>query len=395
MMKKLIYTIAFWSLCLIVAGSGCKKESNPYIDSGAPPPTQVSGINITNTPGGALLTYKIPDDPNLSYVKAVYEIRPGIVRTAKSSYYTDTLALLGFGDTLSHDVQIYSVGRNDKTSEPLSVAVNPLTPPVKSVFKSLTLEATFGGVIVSFQNPDQADLAIHVMVDTTGQNTWSPATTYYTAAASGKFAARGFDSVEKRFAVYIQDHWDNYSDTLIERLTPFFEEMIPKNPFKVLPLQNDFWQSVNATYVLEKAWDGIANVSENIFATKDYATLPQWFTVDLGQSVVFSRMKLYQRTSYPYNSVWIKSFEVWGSNTTNADWDDSWQLLGHFESAAPSGLPWPQYTADDMVYEKAGEDYTFPQPSPAVKYIRFKVLSTYGGKGQYQFGEFTFWGQVK
>jgi len=43
------------------------------------------------------------------------------------AYYTDTLALVGFGDTLSHDVKIYSVGKNEKESGPLSVNVKRLS----------------------------------------------------------------------------------------------------------------------------------------------------------------------------------------------------------------------------------------------------------------------------
>jgi hypothetical protein len=393
-MKKLLYYI----LVLASAASwhSCKeKEGSNYLDDNAPAPQQVSEIQVSSTPGGAMITYKLPKDKNLSYVKAVYEIQPGVFREAKASFYSDTLGLVGFGDTLRHKVAIYSVGRNEKASAPLSVEVSPLTPPVKSVFETLTLESTFGGVNVTFKNTFQADLAIVVMVDTTGQGIWSPVTTHYTSALNGDFSARGMPSKERRFAVYLRDRWNNKSDTLLKSLTPLYEELIPKSAWKALILPGDFTTGVNNNYVLERTWDDIANVSENIFATKDYATLPQWFTVDMNQSVILSRMKLFQRTSYPYNAVWIKSLEIWGSNNYDAGggWDN-WQLLGRFDSHIPSGSVWPKYTADDMVYQRAGEDFTFNQPVPKVRYIRFKVLKTYGGSGQYQLGEFTFWGQI-
>ncbi len=392
-MKKLFYSIA----ALIITASlySCKKMEDAYIDVNAPAPAQVSGLKTINTPGGAIITYKLPVDPNLSYVKAVYEIQPGVFKEAKSSYYTDTLSIEGFGDTLSHEVKIYSVGKNEKQSESLSLTVNPLTPPVKTVFETLTLESTFGGVSVSFKNITQANIAIYLMVDTTGQGTWAPVTTYYTGALQGEFAARGFEPVERKFAVYIEDHWNNKSDTLFEVLTPMYEQLVPHSLFKAVHLPGDFWQSVTTSYPLEHAFDGIANVSENIFATIDNISQPQWFTVDLGQKVIFSRMKLYQRTSYPYNAVWVKSFEIWGSNAPNPDgsWD-SWQKLGAFEAVKPSGLPQSQYTAADMDYEKAGEDYNFPQPAPFVRYIRFKMTNSYAGTGRYQLGELTFWGQI-
>ncbi len=51
-------------------------------------------------------TYDLPKDPNLSYIKAVYEAQPGVFNETKSSYYTDTLALAGYGDT-GRKVKLY------------------------------------------------------------------------------------------------------------------------------------------------------------------------------------------------------------------------------------------------------------------------------------------------
>lgn len=393
-MKSIFYLIAaiIFSCCY-----SCKKEGKAYIDKNAPAPAQISGLKITSTPGGAIITYKIPDDPNLAYVKAEYEIQPGVFREAKSSYYTDTLELVGYGDTLSHEVKIYSVGRNEKESEPLSLNVKPLTPPVKSVFKTLTLTATFGGVYITFKNSTQANLAITVMMDTTGLGTWHTLTTYYTAELEGSFAARGLDTIERKFAVYIQDHWNNSSDTLTELLTPIYEQLIPKSLFKVYPLNGDTWNDPSLPqYPIQNLWNDIVNTHEDIFAIQ-VAPLPNWFTLDLGEEVLLSRMKLYQRLPYPFNAAWPRVFEIWGSDAPNAngDWDNSWQLLGHFEFRKPSGLPGTQYTADDLDYVAAGEDFIFPDGIPTVRYIRFKLLDTYGGAGKYQLGELTFWGQVK
>ncbi|HEX5552925.1 MAG TPA: DUF5000 domain-containing lipoprotein [Chitinophagaceae bacterium] len=393
-MKKLLCFIAV--LISVACWYGCKKETNAYIDAKAPAPMQVSGLKVVNTPGGAIITYKIPQDPNLSYVKAEYEIQPGVFREAKSSYYTDTLAIVGYGDTQVHEVKIYSVGKNAKQSTPVSINVQPLTPPVNSVFTTLTLTTTFGGVFITFQDSTQADLAITVIMDSTGLGTWAPVTTYYTAQLAGSFAARGLDTIRKKFGVYIRDHWNNISDTLFETLSPLYEQLIPKNLFKVYPLLNDSWKSLNGNYKIQNLWNDIVNGHEDIFATADYNKLPQWFTIDLGENVVLSRMKLFQRLPYPFNAVWVKEFEIWGSNQPDPDgsWD-SWQLLGGpFPFRKPSGKPGFDYTADDLDYVAQGEDFIFPAGIPAVRYLRFKLLDTYGGVGKYQFGELTFWGQI-
>lgn len=393
-MKILQYFIPI--LLYAIFTVSCTKETNAYIDANAPAPAQVTDIKVEATAGGANITYKIPVDKNLLYVKAVYEIQPGIFREAKSIFYKDTLALVGFGDTLSHEVKLYSIGRNEKESGMIPISVKPLMPPVKSVMKTVTINATFGGVVVNFENIHQADLSIVILMDTTGNKTWVPLTTYYTSQLAGQFAVHGLDSLERRFGVFVRDRWNNKSDTLIKYLKPIYEVLIPWQPFKAYRLPGDFWEGENAAHKLENAFDGIVNVSENIFFSKNKVTLPQWFTLDLNQKVVFSRMKLYQRTSYPFNAGFVKSFEIWGSNAPAADgsWD-SWQLLGDFNSVKPSGLPGLQYTANDLVFAKAGEEFIFPQPIPAIRYFRFKLKDSLGGIGQFVIGELTFWGQIE
>src|SRR3546814_2815069 len=102
-MKKIYYLTALviGTACL----SSCKEEPNPYIDPNAPAPAQVSNLQVTGTPGGAIITYDIPHDANLSHVKATYEIRPGVFREAKASYYLDTLHLVGRSEEHTSELQ--------------------------------------------------------------------------------------------------------------------------------------------------------------------------------------------------------------------------------------------------------------------------------------------------
>ncbi len=394
-MKRILFY--FFIIIYAACWYGCKEEGNIYyIDPNASVPDQISDLKVENKPGGATITYQIPDDKNLSYVKAVYEIQPGVFREAKSSYYRDTLDLVGFGDTLTHQVRIYSVGRNEKSSEPLSVDVKPLIPPVHSVFTSLTLDATFGGVNVTFENNSQADLAITVMTDTTEQHSWIPLATYYTGSREGGFSTRGLEPKERKFAVFIRDRWNNKSDTLVKILTPLYEELIPKT-WKALHLPGDTWEPSNANLYLDRVWDDVIRQVNNLFEPKDQVTKPQWFTIDLNQTVIFSRMKLFQRipANYPYNASWVKAFEIWGTDNYSPDggWEN-WVKLGKFDSKIPSGSVWPGYTADDIAYQNAGEDFDFNQPAPPIRYIRFKLLDTYGGTAKYWLTELTFWGQI-
>jgi hypothetical protein len=392
-MKQVVYL--FMIILCTISWYGCKEEEHLYYkDNQSYVPEQVRDLNVFSVPGGVNITYKVPKDKTLSYVKAVYEIQPGVFREAKSSFYNDTLKLVGFGDTLNYSVNIYSVGKNEKMSPPINLSVKPLLPPVKTVFETITLDATFGGLNITFDNESRADLAIFVLTDTIGDGQWESLSTYYTSAMNGKISVRGLKAKEGHFAIYLRDRWSNKSDTLMKTLTPLYEELIPHSYFKLvtgLPSDKNLGQG---SYSVANLFNGSYGVREDWYKSQD-DTYPQWFTMDMNKRIVFSRMKLYQAIQYPYVPDWVKEFEIWGTNNLTDNWGD-WTMLGKFESIKPSGLPDPSYTAEDLEYEGRGEDYDFPEGLPAVRYLRFKVLINRGGGGKfYVLNELTFWGQIE
>lgn len=395
-MKKLYFITTILIASLLY---GCaKEERDDHIDPNAPAPAQVSNITVKELPGGAKLSYKIPKDVNLAYVKAVYEIQPGVFREAKSSIYADTLALVGFGDTNAHPVKVFSVGKNEKESEPVLVTVTPQTPPVQSVFSTVDVISTFGGVTVNFENLSKANLAVVVIVDTTGQNTWAEVSTYYTAAVTGKFSARGMKNEEKKFGVYLRDRWNNKSDTLTKMVTPKFETQIPKTGWMSMQMKLDSWQPVNSNYSVAKLWDGKwAVLGSDCFASPNGSALPSWFSIDLGKKVLLSRFKEHQApTSHLYTGSAVKKFELWGSNAPNPDGSfDGWILLGAFESFKPSG-PSTTVTAEDKNYGNVlGEDFIFEETPPAVRYLRWKSIEVYTSTGQIVIAELTLFGEIQ
>lgn len=396
-MRKIYFFIA------LIAGisiCGCSKEERiDYIDKNAPAPAQISAVQAEPTPGGAKLTYKLPSDPNLSYVKAVYEIQPGVFREAKSSVYANKIDLVGFGDTLSHDVKLFSVGKNEKESQPVIISVKPHTPPVNTVFETVSLNTTFSGVNLSFQNPGKADLAIVVMVDSTGQNTWATLNTRYTNAVSGNYSVRGQKSVERKFAVYVRDRWSNKSDTLIKTLTPKFEIEIPKNLWTHVNYTNVDQQGVaDNNFAVRYIWDNRwASLTGQSYASPNNSKLPQTISIGLNQTVLLSRFKAHQaERTHIYNGSAFKTFELWGSMNPAPDgsWD-SWVKLGTFKSFKPSGLPLGQMTDADKNYANfLGEDFEFEIPPTPVKFLRWKTLETYSSTGQVVIAELTLFGEI-
>ncbi|SEM64817.1 protein of unknown function [bacterium A37T11] len=391
-MKKLIGIIIAVACTYIYA---CKEEGRLDIQkSDGLAPGVVSDVKVYPKPGGAVLRYHIPTDVNMSYVKAIYEIQPGVFQEGKASIYSDSLTLEGFGDTLQHTVQLISVGKNETESAPLTVQVKPQSPAVYTSFESLVMEQSFGGVKIHFKNGNQANLAIVLLSDTSDQGYWTSLQTFYTKAKEGVFSFRGLLPVKKNYAVYLRDRWNNKSDTLTKALTPLFEEEIPR-PFVGLKLPTDEYIEVESKYKLENLWD---NDLTSTFATRHNTVLPQWFTVDLGVSAVISRMKVHQRQpDYTYGGGNVKSFELWGSNNPDTDggWEN-WKLLGTFNSYKPSGLPLGSISSEDIQYAYTdGEDFELENIPPAYRYVRFKTTNTYDGGPQVTIAEIAFWGQIQ
>jgi hypothetical protein len=384
---------------------GCKEEDRiDFIDGNAPAPAQVTNVVVQNKPGGAVLKYTLPVDRNLLYIRAEYEIQPGVIRETKSSYFKDSLVLEGFGDTNTYDVRLYSVGKNEKVSEPKIVQINPTTAPVRLVNKNF--RATFGGVAIDFENPEQANLAIVLMADTGNLGYMSELITYYTSLPKGSFTYRGtegLDPVEYEFSMYVRDRWGNLSDTITATAIPWFEEFIPKATWQAYSYASDH-QPINSSYPLGRIWDN--NTDVDGFHGNETTQLPSNITFDLGRTVKLSRLKYWPRNHVDdrWRRGHAKIFEIWGSTLpgTSGDINDgTWIPLGRFESLKPSGTG-TQITEEDISFAQAGLDFDFevtdfaPEPYTPVRYIRFRTVTTYANMAfsTVHILELSFWGEI-
>jgi hypothetical protein len=399
---------------LIYMTSGCKEEGQLYHvdDSIAAPAVLTINGEPVSKPGGAVIKYTVPKDNNLMGVKAVYE-RNGEVCETKASLYTDSLTVEGFGDTNPHEVKLYSIGRNGKLSEPVSIQITPLTPAVFS--SSVTMESAFGGVAVNLAgNDSRANLSLVLLRDTVGTGEWTHVQTFYTQAVAMRFACRDLKPNEQTFALYIRDRWNNMSDTLVEILTPLEEMKIPKiNPvWENARLPTDTYGAFNdeGRYALEGAWDDGVNV---YYAGKMSQPMPQHFTINLKRKVIVNRFQLFPRQAIElYSGAAPRTFELWGSDDPPRDGSfDNWYKLGEWEQLKPSG-----YGEDSEVGEITPEDTEYfrtnggnyevvptesvPNPYIVVSYLRFRTTASFGTygteatTGQTLVGELTFYGQV-
>lgn len=176
--------------------------------------------------------------------------------------------------------------------------------------------------------------------------------------------------------------------------------LLNKALFANVKLPGDRWQAHtgNASWNIERAWDGITD-NENLLFHATRTNFPATVTIDLGALNELTSMKLWGRVAGGalFNKGNLKDFEIYG-RADAPDLNDGsmtgWTKILEGHSAKPSGLPDYQTNAQDLAYAQAGENYNFNADAPAVRYIRIKVLDSWGppADNYWYFTELSFWG---
>ncbi|MCL3779226.1 DUF4959 domain-containing protein [Prolixibacteraceae bacterium JC049] len=396
------YIIAFCFIILI-AVLACEEDKHKPITKDKQIPSAVLNPKVKNLPGGALITYDLPDEDDLLYVEAKYQLKNGTNLKVKASVFGDTLEVTGFGDTDVYNVDLYTIDRSENRSEPVQVQVQPETPQVINVFESLTLAPTFGGVNVKWENDLKDPMAIKILIPDTLNNNegFIDLETIYTEASKGDYNIRGFKIEEIPVYGVVRDRWNNYSDTIKVDILPLYEEEIDKSKFKEVILPNDTKQvepwNANGFSTIPKLWDG--NSDSRLVGFN--GEMPEYYyTFDMGTVAKLSRFKFWQFTQssgkYLYFDAQYRKFKIYGAETLDASGDiGSWTLLKECEIVKPSGLPdgLKNYTNEDKQIALEGHDFEIPLEAPAVRYIRVQVVETASGLNWASCGEMTFWGQ--
>ncbi|MBD1422782.1 DUF5000 domain-containing lipoprotein [Sphingobacterium chuzhouense] len=390
--------IKFLVIISILLVYSCEQKQNePLVDSFGPP-AEVRNVKVENLPGAARLTYTLPSDPGMSYVAAEFTDDRGLRKVVKSSGFKNYVLLEGFGKARDYDVEVYSVSKSEQRSAPVKVNISPTTPPIQLSANTVEATHTFGGVLLNFKNEFKLDYVFYTLIkDEDGR--WTEYDRYYSGAETENilFAVRGLEATPTEFAFYLQDKWQNRSDTLYHTLTPLYEEELNKDLWKDAALMDDFneplysplyqlWTPGERTYFFQNARD-----------YPEKAGMPTWVTIDLGREYLLGRMKTHMvrhANTWKYGSCSPRRFEVWGSNEATTNWDN-WTLLGEFESTRPSGRGVGEpLTDDDEKQLVDGEDFEFDLTDQSYRYIRYKVNETWGNTLNFCLLEITLWGQA-
>jgi len=397
-MKIKILLLAILS---IVMGA-CKDEINSPLEKDSSISGNISNISVKNLPGGAVLTYSIPEDPSFSHVLAEVITKGGKIRQFKASNFINSLKIDGLDDTDKYTVKVYAVNKSEVRSEPLSVEINPLTPPFRTVFQTVEIVEDFGGINVKFKNETEADLGL-ILYATDSLGEFKQYGTFYSKAKNVSHSFRGMRSDKTKIGVFIRDRWENTSDTLFNEITPLHEEMI-KKPYTDITLPGDAPIYEGLSYIAKHfMWDGRwSTVFSNPYNPGlSMTTLgpndgkPLHVTFALAKPARLSRMRV--SNYYQYQNRTMRNYEIWGHPGTppsNGSWD-GWIKLGTHEQVKPSGLPIGQYSEEDKKAWEAGDNFNLLADAPAIKYIRIRCLLNWTGNSNMAIAEVTLWGSER
>ncbi|MDR0865811.1 MAG: DUF4959 domain-containing protein, partial [Candidatus Symbiothrix sp.] len=202
-MKKTVYILLVF-LTVALAYS-CSEEQVGQTPTDKVAPGPVKNPVAESIPGGATITYDLPGDADLLYVKAVWTVN-GVEKNTSASFNSKTLTIKGFGTTDPQTVLLYSVDRSQNMSAPVSITITPDTPPVRSIFESISTLAAFGGFQITWQNEAKEDISIVIQgKDEKGE--MNEIEVIYSNSKDGKYMVRNLPAVENEFTLSVRDRW--------------------------------------------------------------------------------------------------------------------------------------------------------------------------------------------
>ncbi|TJZ60497.1 DUF4959 domain-containing protein [Sphingobacterium olei] len=404
-MKNIYKLLLMVTLAGIHWGCGEDGLRSPLEGNGTAP-GPVTNIHVENLAGKAKITYTVPEQQDLLYVKAVYTLATGRKMEVKSSYYNNWLLVEGFANEGEYDVQLFAVNRSETASEPVLVKIHPLESPIWDVFRNLEVSPAFSGVRLRTDNPERSDIAIQVMqLDEYGEWLTHP-NSLYTSTDSIAYILRDakLDTVDQTFAFTVRDRWLNYTDTLYANLKPLYEAALPKSNY--VGMSNTPGDApFNPSTSMSGMWDNNIMDWPRVYQTRNAHPGVHVITFDIGRLAKLSRIVIWDypeyyssggfaRTYYYLGN--LKEFEIWGSDIPPVDESfDNWHLLGKYNATKPSGLPFGQQNNEDYQSANAGLSWDFEVTAPKARYLRIRSTKNWGGTSYMGIAEIQVYGDPR
>lgn len=309
---RLSYFLATALLLLMLSVlQSCKDEE---LMSDAPAPHPVSNPTYTATNGGAVITYTLPADKHLFYVKAVYVNSQGEEVFRSSSRYDNVIEIDGFVDETPQKVRLYSVGYNKKMSEAVELEVIPKESYIALIQENLTVEAILGGVNVKWHNPSEKTVFVYMNYND-GKREREKIFSSDRRDVDMKF--KGMDTIDYKISFMVEDFSGNKTGTKAKgSYRPLPEQKIDKSTWTLvsaLTCNGDIYEG-KMVNVFDDVIDRNDNATDNSYCIihrdnnggqlrflSETEEKPLMIVIDLNKKAVLSRLVMWQR-AYQYTS---------------------------------------------------------------------------------------------
>jgi len=394
-MKKNIILVIL--TIFIAALLGCVDDKN----QDSIPPGILTIENITPTNGGGVISYQLPSDSDILFVRAEYTNSLGFDVYRVSSSHNNSIEIDGLNQNTPINVRLFVVDENENISQPVEVEFTPLPSFIYLVQESISITPDLGGIKIEWENIAEKTVYVHLHIVNSSDE---EIRILSSNSASESIFVRGLDSVEMTFLTKVEDFDGNITE-LEEKatLTPIFEEMIDKSSWTLvsgLSVDGNQWEGQTSFF-----WDDVVDTVESDFDNSYFiiwrdangGTLdwPLDIVIDLNKTVRIHRFKVWQRafwyngpadTPYYYQAENLRSFDLYASNNSV-----DWILLGQFDIGNPADSE-GNIPQDFIESAAEGHDFDLDGVSDEFRYLKFSITSNYGSDTYVHGSEITLWG---
>ena len=396
MKKSLKKIISVFTILLITVS--CQDTESGDVTA----PGKLIVETITPTNGGGIISYTLPDDSDILFVRAEYTNTLGEDVFRVSSVHNNEVEISGLNQTTPIEVNLFVVDNNDNKSDPTTAEFVPLESFIYLVQESIEFSADLGGVRVSWENIESKTVYVYVHI----QNGEDEEIRILSSNSplENRFI-RGLEATELTFLTKVADFDGNVTD-LEEKgvYSPLFEEVIDKSTWSLVSNQSingNAWEGSTVNF-----WDDIVDTTQTdsdnsyfiIWRDQNGGTLnwPLDIVVNLNKNVKINRLKVWQRafwyngpsptTAYYYQEENMKSFDLFASNN-----GQEWTLLGQYDIGNPMDAD-GNISSDAMESAANGHDFELDGVSESFNYLKISITSNYGSDTYCHGSEITLYG---
>ncbi|GHT21139.1 hypothetical protein FACS189430_00710 [Bacteroidia bacterium] len=230
---KEIAKIAVFMFLAVAGFYACEEGDRFAISSDdKTPPSPPVFDSVQPLPGGARLFYKIPADRDLASIEVSFTATNGKLIKSAVSFLAPHLDVFGFGDTLSHTIQLYALDMAGNKSTSVDVSFFPLEPAYSKVLKTLTVKPAFSALVFDWKNELQQNIT--VLVDFTysvNGTKRSLSQVYSSRKLNERYFIEGLNPQEAvNVKVSVEDLYGNKSEVIdMGELHMLFDEQLDKS----------------------------------------------------------------------------------------------------------------------------------------------------------------------